>query len=130
MSDVAIDLNEKIEALRGEIVRFLDLNEVSFTQGYEVPLVGSSKTIDIYCPKEGVGILFIAWRRLLPTSKLVHVETLLRAAGLRGMVIICQGLSYNAANYLARHQPPINVMRVDQIEGEAALHTHKLIGGF
>ena len=79
---------------------------------------------------ERLGIVFLPWRRLLPTSKLVRLESMISDAGLQKLVVVCKGISYNAGHYIERHNVPVSIWRIDEAEEAPPMKFQRIISAF
>jgi len=71
--------------------------------------------LDFYIPKESTGIIVIDWKRNVHTNKLLQLEDIINAIKLKRLVLICNGLSGNAKDFLKQRNIPIDVLYLSEI---------------
>ena len=55
------------------------------------------------------------WKRTIPTNKLLQLEELIKTLNLKKLVLICNSISGNAKEFLARRDIPIQVIHLNEI---------------
>ena len=71
--------------------------------------------IDFYLQHQNIGIVTINWKRTIPTNKLLQLEQLITSLGLKKLVLICNSISTNARDFLARRDIPIQIIHLNEI---------------
>ena len=71
--------------------------------------------IDFYLQNQNIGIVTINWKRTIPTNKLLQLEQLITSLGLKKLVLICNSISTNARDFLARRDIPIQIIHLNEI---------------
>ena len=95
------------------LISYLSTESIPFARDYQASFTSKSSKIDILVPKRQIGIVFVPWKRLLSTSKITQLETILREANLKKLVVVCRGVAYNAMNYVRSRSLPIQFIRTD-----------------
>lgn len=72
-------------------------------------------TIDFYLKGPQIGILTMNWRRSIPTNKLLQLEQLINTFDLKKLILVCNSISGNAKDFLARRNIPIQVVHLNEI---------------
>ncbi|MCK4972555.1 MAG: hypothetical protein KAS52_04485 [Candidatus Heimdallarchaeota archaeon] len=71
--------------------------------------------LDFYLQDPQIGIITMNWRRSIPTNKLLQLEQLITSLNLKKLVLICNAISGNARDFLARRNIPIQVIHLNEI---------------
>ena len=71
--------------------------------------------LDFYLEGPQIGIITMNWRRSIPTNKLLQLEQLINSLNLKKLVLICNAISGNARDFLARRNIPIQVVHLNEI---------------
>jgi hypothetical protein len=71
--------------------------------------------LDFYLEDDRVGIVTMNWKRTIPTNKLLQLEELIKSLNLKKLVLICNSISGNAKDFLARRDIPIQVIHLNEI---------------
>lgn len=71
--------------------------------------------IDFYLQNQKIGIVTINWKRTIPTNKLLQLEQLINSLNLKKLVLICNSISTNARDFLARRDIPIQIIHLNEI---------------
>ena len=71
--------------------------------------------IDFYLQGAQIGIITMNWRRSIPTNKLLQLEQLINLLNLRKLILVCNSISGNAKDFLARRNIPIQVVHLNEI---------------
>lgn len=71
--------------------------------------------IDFYLKSKQIGIITMNWKRTIPTNKLLQLEQLILSLNLKKLVLICNSISGNAKEFLARRNIPIQVVHLNEI---------------
>ena len=71
--------------------------------------------IDFYLQNQDIGIVTINWKRTIPTNKLLQLEQLIVSLKLKKLVLICNSISTNARDFLARRDIPIQIIHLNEI---------------
>ncbi len=71
--------------------------------------------IDFYLQNHDIGIVTINWKRTIPTNKLLQLEQLITSLNLKKLVLICNSISTNAKDFLARRDIPIQIIHLNEI---------------
>ncbi|MHA1198582.1 MAG: hypothetical protein ACTSQF_04440 [Candidatus Heimdallarchaeaceae archaeon] len=71
--------------------------------------------IDFYLQEQSIGIVTINWKRTIPTNKLLQLEQLITSLNLKKLVLICNSVSTNARDFLARRDIPIQIIHLNEI---------------
>ena len=71
--------------------------------------------LDFYLKEDRVGIITMNWKRTIPTNKLLQLEELIKSLNLKRLVLICNSISGNAKDFLARRDIPIQVIHLNEI---------------
>ena len=71
--------------------------------------------IDFYINGYDIGIVTLNWKRTIPTNKLLQLEQLINSLKLKKLVLICNDISANARDFLARRNIPIQVVHMNEI---------------
>ena len=71
--------------------------------------------IDFYLNGHDIGIVTMNWKRTIPTNKLLQLEQLIISLKLKKLVLICNSISSNAKDFLARRNIPIQVIHLNEI---------------
>jgi len=71
--------------------------------------------IDFYLQSQKIGIVTINWKRTIPTNKLLQLEQLIISLNLKKLVLICNSVSTNARDFLARRDIPIQIIHLNEI---------------
>ncbi|MHA2358303.1 MAG: hypothetical protein ACXABK_06010 [Candidatus Heimdallarchaeaceae archaeon] len=71
--------------------------------------------IDFYLKGKQIGIITMNWKRTIPTNKLLQLEQLILSLNLKKLVLICNSISGNAKEFLARRNIPIQVVHLNEI---------------
>jgi hypothetical protein len=71
--------------------------------------------IDFYLQNQNIGIVTINWKRTIPTNKLLQLEQIITSLGLKKLVLICNSISTNAKDFLARRDIPIQIIHLNEI---------------
>ena len=78
--------------------------------------LGRTKYIlDFYLQGPQIGIITINWRRSIPTNKLLQLEQLIDSLNLKKLILVCNSISGNARDFLARRNIPIQVVHLSEI---------------
>lgn len=78
--------------------------------------IGRNKyVLDFYLQGPQIGIVTMNWRRSIPTNKLLQLEQLLISLNLRKLILVCNSISGNAKDFLARRNIPIQVVLSTEI---------------
>jgi len=97
--------------LRNELsIRKMDVIEnASFRFGRRIFV------IDFYLQAHQIGIVTMNWKRTIPTNKLLQLEQLIKSLNLKKLVLVCNSISGNAKDFLARRDIPIQVVLLNEI---------------
>lgn len=71
--------------------------------------------IDFYLEGHDIGIVTMNWKRTIPTNKILQLEQLIISLKLKKLVLICNSISSNARDFLARRNIPIMVVHLNEI---------------
>ena len=71
--------------------------------------------IDFYLQGRQIGIITMNWKRTIPTNKLLQLEELIKTLNLKKLVLICNSISGNAREFLARRDIPIQIIHLNEI---------------
>ena len=71
--------------------------------------------IDFYLQAHQIGIVTMNWKRTIPTNKLLQLEQLIKTLNLKKLVLVCNSISGNARDFLARRDIPIQVVLLNEI---------------
>ncbi len=71
--------------------------------------------LDFYLQGPQIGIITINWRRSIPTNKLLQLEQLIISLNLKKLILVCNSISGNARDFLARRNIPIQVVHLNEI---------------
>lgn len=71
--------------------------------------------IDFYLQAHQIGIVTMNWKRTIPTNKLLQLEQLIKSLNLKKLVLVCNSISGNAKDFLARRDIPIQVVLLNEI---------------
>ena len=71
--------------------------------------------IDFYLQANQIGIVTMNWKRTIPTNKLLQLEQLIKSLDLKKLVLVCNSISGNARDFLARRDIPIQVVLLNEI---------------
>ncbi len=71
--------------------------------------------IDFYLQNQKIGIVTINWKRTIPTNKILQLEQLINSLNLKKLVLICNSISTNARDFLARRDIPIQIVHLNEI---------------
>jgi len=71
--------------------------------------------IDFYLEGHDIGIVTMNWKRTIPTNKLLQLEQIIISLKLKKLVLICNSISSNARDFLARRNIPIQVVHLNEI---------------
>ncbi len=71
--------------------------------------------LDFYLQGPQIGIIIMNWRRSIPTNKLLQLEQLINSLNLKKLILICNAISGNARDFLARRNIPIQVVHLNEI---------------
>lgn len=71
--------------------------------------------IDFYLEGHDIGIVTMNWKRTIPTNKLLQLEQIIISLKLKKLVLICNSISSNARDFLARRNIPIMVVHLNEI---------------
>ncbi|MCG3225109.1 MAG: hypothetical protein H7647_11620 [Candidatus Heimdallarchaeota archaeon] len=78
--------------------------------------LGRTKYIlDFYLQGPQIGIVTMNWRRSIPTNKLLQLEQLINSLNLKKLILVCNAISGNARDFLARRNIPIQVVHLNEI---------------
>jgi hypothetical protein len=78
--------------------------------------LGRTKYIlDFYLQGPQIGIVTMNWRRSIPTNKLLQLEQLINSFNLKKLILVCNAISGNARDFLARRNIPIQVVHLNEI---------------
>lgn len=72
-------------------------------------------TLDFYLQGPQIGIVTMNWRRSIPTNKLLQLEQLICSLNLKKLILVCNAISGNARDFLARRNIPIQVVHLNEI---------------
>ena len=70
--------------------------------------------IDFYLQNKKIGIVTMNWKRTIPTNKL-QLEQLIISLNLKKLVLVCNSISTNARDFLARRDIPIQIVHLNEI---------------
>lgn len=71
--------------------------------------------IDFYLEGHDIGIVTMNWKRTIPTNKLLQLEQIIISLKLKKLVLVCNSISSNARDFLARRNIPIMVVHLNEI---------------
>ena len=71
--------------------------------------------LDFYLQGPQIGIITLNWRRSIPTNKLLQLEQLILSLNLKKLILVCNSISGNARDFLARRNIPIQVVHLNEI---------------
>jgi len=71
--------------------------------------------LDFYLQGPQIGIITMNWRRSIPTNKLLQLEQLIVSLNLKKLILVCNAISGNARDFLARRNIPIQVVHLNEI---------------
>lgn len=71
--------------------------------------------LDFYLQGPQIGIITMNWRRSIPTNKLLQLEQLIISLNLKKLILVCNSISGNARDFLARRDIPIQVVHLNEI---------------
>ncbi len=71
--------------------------------------------LDFYLQDSQIGIITMNWRRSIPTNKLLQLEQLIDSLNLKKLILVCNAISGNARDFLARRNIPIQVVHLNEI---------------
>ncbi len=71
--------------------------------------------LDFYLQDSQIGIITMNWRRSIPTNKLLQLEQLIDSLNLKKLILVCNAISGNARDFLARRNIPIQVVYLNEI---------------
>lgn len=71
--------------------------------------------VDFYLQNQNIGIVTINWKRTIPTNKILQLEQLISSLNLKKLVLICNSISTNARDFLARRDIPIQIIHLNEI---------------
>lgn len=93
----------------------LSLRKVDVIENASFRLGRRNFVIDFYLQGHQIGIVTMNWKRTIPTNKLLQLEQLIKSLNLKKLVLVCNSISGNARDFLARRDIPIQVVLLNEI---------------
>jgi hypothetical protein len=118
-------MNEPQSVINYVLKQQFSLRNESVRENATFKLGRQKFVIDFYLQGKQIGIITMNWKRTIPTNKLLQLEQLIKTLNLKKLVLICNSISGNAREFLARRDIPIQVVHLSEV-----IHKEKGIDDF
>jgi len=108
-------MNEKESIINLVLRKELTSRKLSVKENATFRFGRKNYVIDFYLKGKQIGIITMNWKRTIPTNKLLQLEQLILSLNLKKLVLICNSISGNAKEFLARRNIPIQVVHLNEI---------------
>ena len=108
-------MNEQQSVINYVLKNEFSLRKESVKENATFKLGRQKFVIDFYLQGKQIGIITMNWKRTIPTNKLLQLEELIKTLNLKKLVLICNSISGNAKEFLARRDIPIQVIHLNEI---------------
>ncbi len=115
-SDCFFTLMDTQESVINHVLRNeLSLRKMDVIENASFRFGRRNFVIDFYLQAHQIGIVTMNWKRTIPTNKLLQLEQLIKSLNLKKLVLVCNSISGNARDFLARRDIPIQVVLLNEI---------------
>ena len=108
-------MNEQQSVINYVLKNEFSLRKESVQENAIFKLGRQKFVIDFYLQGKQIGIITMNWKRTIPTNKLLQLEEIIKTLNLKKLVLICNSISGNAKEFLARRDIPIQVVHLNEI---------------
>jgi hypothetical protein len=108
-------MNDQQSVINYVLKNEFSLRKESVSENATFKLGRQKFVIDFYLKGKQIGIITMNWKRTIPTNKLLQLEELIKTLNLKKLVLICNSISGNAKEFLARRDIPIQVVHLNEI---------------
>jgi Tfp pilus assembly ATPase PilU len=108
-------MSEQVSVVNIVLRQELSQRKFNVQENVSFKLGRTKYVLDFYLQGPQIGIITMNWRRSIPTNKLLQLEQVIDTLNLKKLILVCNSISGNARDFLARRNIPIQVVHLSEI---------------